>query len=79
MRKKLSAFLLAGILFFAGGTEGVLAAQAGSGSEKIIQDTVSDEGDISPNTGNQRVEKASVPKNTVLCMMFIPQTFIITS
>ncbi len=51
MRKKLSAFLLAGILFFAGGTEGVLAAQAGSGSEKIIQDTVSDEGDISPNAG----------------------------
>ena len=76
MRKKLSAFLLAGILFFAGGTEGVLAAQAGSGSEKIIQDTVSDEGDISPNAGGQRVK---APRHILLPMMCIPPIFITIS
>lgn len=46
MRKKLSALFLAGILFFAGGAEGVLAAQTGDTGETAFEET-----DISPNTG----------------------------
>lgn len=47
MRKKISALLLAGILFFAGGAEGVSAAQI-SGP---VKETLFEEMDVSPNTG----------------------------
>ena len=52
MRKKLSAFLLVGILFFAGRAEGVSAAQISSGDGKeYVQEEVFPEYDIPKNTG----------------------------
>lgn len=52
MRKKLSAFLLVGILFFAGRAEGISAAQISSGDGKeYVQEEVFPEYDIPKNTG----------------------------
>ncbi|MCM1259003.1 MAG: InlB B-repeat-containing protein [Roseburia sp.] len=52
MRKKLSAFLLAGILFFAGGAESVLAAEAGvNGGNETVREAVSQDFEVSQNAG----------------------------
>ena len=51
--KKLSDFLIAGFLFFAGGTEGVLAAQAGSGTN-FVEESVSQEAENPQNLGGLR-------------------------
>ena len=81
MRKKLSAFLLAGILFFAGGTEGVLAAQAGSGTN-FVEESVSQEAENPQNLGGLRGsqrQRVKAPRHILLPMMCIPPIFITIS